>query len=211
MIVTVLRNIERWVVAIAIVANVSGAFVLLALVAIMNVDVVSRNIFNAPFRGVVEVVIFSLALIVFLQLPDVVRTGRLTRSDGFLGLIRRSRPKMGDGLARVLDAAACLFMGLIVWTSWPEFVDAWESCSFFQQPEFGPAPTGNLWVDFKDGLARCDYFGTPGILQAPYWPVKLAIVFGCGWACILFFFKAVLGDANGRQHVTAQTNPSGEV
>ena len=80
MIVTGLRKIESWVVTIAIIANVSGAIVLLALVAIMNVDVVSRNLFNAPFRGVVEVVIFSLALIVFLQLPDDYRwTTRFTR------------------------------------------------------------------------------------------------------------------------------------
>lgn len=206
MIVTTLRKIERWVVAIAIIANVSGAFVLLALVAIMNVDVVSRNLFNAPFRGVIEVVVFSLALIVFLQLPDVVRTGRLTRSDGFLGLMRSTAPGFGSALARVLDGIACMFMCLIVWTVWPEFTEAFESCHFFTLPEFGPAPTGNIWADFKTGLTRCDYFGTPGILQAPWWPVRLAIAFGCAWAAILFFFKTVLGDLQGPQRVTAQTS-----
>ena len=209
MIVTVLRKIENWVVTIAIIANVSGAFVLLALVAIMNVDVVSRNVFNAPFRGVVEVVIFSLALIVFLQLPDVVRTGRLTRSDGFLGLMRSRSPRLGGALTRLLDGVACVFMCLIVWTVWPEFVEAFESCHFFSPPDFGPAPTGNLWTDFRTGLGRCDYFGTPGILQAPWWPVRLAIAFGCAWAAILFFFKTVLGDTQEPRHVTAQT--SGEV
>lgn len=209
MIVTVLRKIESWVVTIAIIANVSGAFVLLALVAIMNVDVVSRNVFNAPFRGVVEVVIFSLALIVFLQLPDVVRTGRLTRSDGFLGLMRSRSPRLGGALTRLLDGVACVFMCLIVWTVWPEFVEAFESCHFFSPPDFGPAPTGNLWTDFRTGLGRCDYFGTPGILQAPWWPVRLAIAFGCAWAAILFFFKTVLGDTQEPRHVTAQT--SGEV
>ena len=207
MIAATLRKIEKLVVAVAIVANVSGAFVLLALVAIMNVDVVSRNLFNAPFRGVVEVVIFSLALIVFLQLPDVVRTGRLTRSDGALSILRARAPRIGNALARVLDAVACVFMCLIVWTVWPEFTESFESCHFFSQPDFGPAPTGNLWADFKTGLARCDYFGTPGILQAPWWPVRLAIAFGCAWAAILFFFKTILGDAP--KHVTAQT--SGEV
>lgn len=209
MIITGLRKIEKWVVTIAIIANVSGAFVLLALVAIMNVDVVSRNVFNAPFRGVVEVVIFSLALIVFLQLPDVVRTGRLTRSDGFLGLMRTRSPRFSGAMARLLDGIACVFMCLIVWTVWPEFVEAFESCHFFSQPDFGPAPTGNLWIDFRTGLARCDYFGTPGILQAPWWPVRLAIAFGCAWAAILFFFKTILGDTQGPRHVTAQT--SGEV
>jgi TRAP-type mannitol/chloroaromatic compound transport system permease small subunit len=206
MIVTGLRKIESWVVAIAIVANISGAFVLLALVAIMNVDVVSRNLFNAPFRGVVEVVVFSLALIVFLQLPDVVRTGRLTRSDGFLGLLRTHKPRLGGVLARILDGIAFVFMCLIVWTVWPEFTESFESCHFFTPPEFGAAPTGNIWLDFKAALGRCDYFGTPGILQAPWWPVRLAIAFGCAWAAILFFFKTVLGDTQDPRHVTAQTN-----
>ena len=206
--IAILRNIEKVVVRVAILANVSGAFVLLALVAIMNVDVVSRNLFNAPFRGVVEIVIFSLALIVFLQLPDVVRTGRLTRSDGFLGLLRATRPRIGNALSRILDAVACVFMSLIVWTVWPEFTEAFESCYFFSQPEFAAPATGEIWTDFKTALGRCDYFGTPGILTAPWWPVRLAIAFGCAWAAILFFFKTVFGDEDPR-HVTAQT--SGEV
>ena len=194
MVVTGLQKIENWIVAIAIAANVSGAFVLLALVAVMNVDVISRNLFNAPFRGVVEVVIFSLALIVFLQLPDVVRTGRLTRSDGFLGVLRHHMPKTGGVLARFLNGISFIFMCMIVWTVWPEFTESFESCHFFTQPDFGPAPTGNIWADFKAGLLRCDYFGTPGILQAPWWPVRLAIAFGCALAAVIFFFKTLLGE-----------------
>lgn len=206
MIDTILRRIEHWVVTIAIIANVSGALVLLALVAIMNVDVVSRNIFNAPFRGVVEVVIFSLALIVFLQLPDVVRTGRLTRSDGFLGLFRTRAPRLAFALSRTIDGIACVFMCLIVWTVWPEFTESFESCHFFTQPDFGPPPTGDLWTDFRTRLARCDYFGTPGVFTAPWWPVRFVIAFGCAWAAILFFFKTVLGDTHGPTHVTARTS-----
>lgn len=196
MIFTILEKIRSVVVRIAILANVTGAFVLLALVFTMNVDVISRNIFNAPFRGVVEVVIFSMALIVFLQLPDVVRTGRLTRSDGFLGLLRSRAPRGGDILQRGIDAGACIFMAMIVWTVWPEFVEAFESCHFFTPPEFGAQPTGAFWADFQAALGRCDYFGTPGILTAPWWPVRLAIAFGCALAMIIFFFKAVLGDEN---------------
>jgi len=194
MVVTGLQKIQNWIVAIAIAANVSGAFVLLALVAVMNVDVISRNLFNAPFRGVVEVVIFSLALIVFLQLPDVVRTGRLTRSDGFLGVLRHHMPKTGSVLARFLNGISFIFMCMIVWTVWPEFTESFESCHFFTQPDFGPAPTGNIWADFKTGLLRCDYFGTPGILQAPWWPVRLAIAFGCALAAVIFLFKTLLGE-----------------
>ncbi len=192
--VTALRKIQSWVVAVAIAANVLGAFVLLALVVVMNIDVISRGVFHAPFRGVIEVVIFSLILIVFLQLPDVVRTGRLTRSDGFLLLLRTMSPRAYQWLSRSLDAIACVFMCLILWTVWPEFTEAYESCHFFSQPEFGPAPTGNFWVDLKSAMARCDYFGTPGIFTAPWWPARLAVVFGTALAAILFFFKTVMPD-----------------
>ncbi|MGR3500937.1 TRAP transporter small permease [Pseudaestuariivita sp.] len=195
MVIATLRRIRRWVEAVAIIANVSGAFVLLALVFIMNVDVIARGVFSAPFRGVVEIVIFALVLIVFLQLPDVVRTGRLTRSDGFPGLMRARRPRVGDALERTIQAISCLFMAMIVWTVWPEFVEAFESCHFFTPPEFGAPPTGEIWTDFKAALLRCDYFGTPGILTVPWWPARLAIAFGCAWAGILFFFRAMLGNA----------------
>ena len=60
-----------------------ATLVVLALVLVVNYDMGARNLFNAPFNGAVEVVQFSMVLIVFLQLPDVVRVNRLTRSDGF--------------------------------------------------------------------------------------------------------------------------------
>ena len=98
---------------IAVVANALGTLVVFALVAVMNVDVVARGVFNAPFRGVVEDVIFSMILIVFLQLPDVVRVDRLTRSDGLLAVIGERRPEIAQLMARIIDAIACLFMGMI--------------------------------------------------------------------------------------------------
>ena len=178
---------------IAAGANAVGILVVFALVAVMNVDVVARGIFNAPFRGVVEVVIFSMILIVFLQLPDVVRVDRLTRSDGFLAVIGERRPDIGRLLARIIDAIACIFMGMIAWTMWPELLEAFGSCHYFTPPDFGPETSGNFWQDFNDANARCDYFGTPGILKAPWWPAKLAIVFGVALCCLLFAFKALLG------------------
>lgn len=191
---TFLSKLYRIIVAVAVTANIAGAAVLLALVITMNVDVISRGVFNSPFRGVVEVVIFSMVLIVFLQLPDVVRTNRLTRSDGLLSVLQTHRPKVGQWLGRIIDAFACLFMGLIAWTVWPEFVEAFESCHFFTPPEFGAAPTGHMFTDLRAAMDRCDYFGTPGILQAPWWPARLVIFFGVLLSAILFFAKAVTGS-----------------
>ena len=79
---------------IAVAANVVGTVVVLLLVLAVNTDVVARGVFSAPFRGTVEVVQFSMVLIVFLQLPDVVRVDRLTRRHP------RIRIRAGDRLQR---------------------------------------------------------------------------------------------------------------
>ena len=48
--------------------------------------------------------------------------------------------------------------------------------------------------DIAAAFGRCEYFGTPGIFTAPWWPAKLAIVFSVSLSSVIFFFKAVLGD-----------------
>ena len=85
-------------------------------------------------------------------------------------------------------------MGLIAWTMWPEFSESIETCHFITQPEFGPAPTGNFIADLSAAFARCEYFGTPGIFTAPWWPAKLAILFSTSMCCIIFFFKVIFGS-----------------
>lgn len=181
-------------ISLASLANIVGTLVIFLLVAVMNVDVIARGVFHAPLNGVVEVVIFSLILIVFLQLPDVVRHNRLTRSDGFLTLGQRAFPKFANGLSRVIDLFGCVFMALIAWTMWPEFTESIETCHFITPPEFGPEPSGDFFADLATAFARCEYFGTPGIFTAPWWPAKLAIVFSVSLCSLIFLFKVILGS-----------------
>ncbi len=166
---------------------------LFGLVAVLNIDVVARGAFHAPLKGSVELVIFSMVLIVFLQLPDVVRSNRLTRSDGFLAMIKERFPTIASISSRSIDFVSAVFMAMIAWTVWPEFLDAYESCYFFMQPDFGPAPTGNMIDDLSIAFGRCDYFGTPGIFTAPKWPLDLATLFGVFLCSIIFLLKALLG------------------
>ncbi len=189
-----LGRLQRGIVGIATISNMVGTGVIFILVAIMNVDVVARGVFNLPFRGVVEVVIFSLVLIVFLQLPRVVHGNRLTRSDGFLSLMKQRRPVFAWTTSRLIDVVAGVFMAIVAWAIWPEFLDAFESCHFFTPPEFGPPPSGDFFADLSAAFARCDYFGTPGIFTAPWWPARLAIFFGVSLSAIILILKAVLGD-----------------
>ncbi|MRG72011.1 TRAP transporter small permease subunit [Alphaproteobacteria bacterium HT1-32] len=178
---------------IAILANAVGTLTVLGLVAVMNMDVVARGAFNAPFHGAVELVIFAMVLIVFLQLPDVVRVNRLTRSDGFLLMLDLRAPTTAFVLRRLIDAVACIFMAIVAYASWPEFIDTLESCSYFTAPDFGPPLTGDLITDLRAATARCDYFGTPGVFTAPWWPARLAITASAGLCAILYLFKVILG------------------
>lgn len=188
-----LRRLRAPFEAAAMVANAIGTAVILGLVAIMNVDVVARGAFSQPIRGVFEIVIFSLALIVYLQLPDVARSGKLTRSDGFLSLSRSRFPAFGQALGRGIDAAAAAFMAMIAWTAWPAFLESAATCRFLSGAEFGGGEGGAL-ARFAGGWARCEYYGTPGIFTAPWFPVKLAIAFSATLCAIMFLFRAVIGE-----------------
>ncbi|MEO0945195.1 MAG: TRAP transporter small permease [Pseudomonadota bacterium] len=151
---------------IAISANAVGTLVVLGLVIIVNYDAIARSLFNKPFLGAVEVVQFSMVLIVFLQLPDVIRVGRLTRSDGFLNLVLRRNKTAGKLLSRAIDLFSLTFMVIVAIAIWPEFLDMWETQ---------------------------DFFGIPGVFTAPWWPVKLVIFLSAVLCAIHFILHVVKG------------------
>jgi TRAP-type C4-dicarboxylate transport system permease small subunit len=153
---------------LAMTANVVGTIVVLLLVAIVNFDMIGRSVFNSPFLGAVEVVQFSMVLIVFLQLPDVVRVNRLTRSDGFLVVIGKRFPRLTAAVTRLIEIVSAVFMALIAIAIWPEFTHNWETQ---------------------------DFFGQPGVFTAPWWPVKLAI-FVSATLCTFIFVLKILRPAH---------------
>lgn len=165
--------LSRLTSGIAIGANAIGTLVVLLLVGIVNYDVVARGVFNAPFLGAVEVVQFSMVLIVFLQLPDVVRVNRLTRSDGFLVIISDRYPRFAATIRHVIDSISAVFMALVAVTIWPEFTEMWETK---------------------------DFFGVPGVFTAPWWPIKL-VIFLSAALCVLIFALKVLTPATKPQLV----------
>ncbi len=156
--------VRKLIDGVAISANAVGTLVVLGLVCIVNYDAIARSFFNSPFLGAVEVVQFSMVLIVFLQLPDVIRVGRLTRSDGLLGLVVRRNPKAGTLLSRAIDLFSLTFMVIIAIAIWPEFLEMWETQ---------------------------DFFGIPGVFTAPWWPVKL-VIFLSACLCAMHFILHVL-------------------
>lgn len=157
---------------IAIGANLAGTLVVLALVALVNYDIIARGLFNAPFMGAVEMVQFSLVMIVFLQLPDVVRVNRLTASDGFLLVIGGRYPRLMRALRLFINGLSAVFMGLVAVAIFPEFTEMWHTN---------------------------DFFGIPGVFTAPWWPVKLVILLSAILCTVLFAIKLVLRSQDNRQ------------
>lgn len=169
MLTNAFSGLSKIVSNIATLANVAGTLVVLALVAIVNYDIFARGLFNLPFRGAIEVVQFSMVLIVFLQLPDVVKVGRLTRSDGLLLLIKHSYPRVARVMSFGINLLSAMVMTLITIAIFPEFLDMWETK---------------------------DFFGIPGVFTAPWWPIKLTVLCSAGLCAILFFLKIINYNQN---------------
>jgi TRAP-type C4-dicarboxylate transport system permease small subunit len=139
--------------------NSVGGVLIFALVVIINLDIFSRFLFNAPIDGVTELVELSIVAIVFLQLADAVRNGRLTRSDGLYSKIKEKSPRVGHMLGAFFDLAGAAFFVTLIAGSVPRFIDAWE---------------------------RGYYAGNKGIVVIPVWPVRLIIVIGA--VTVVFVF-----------------------
>lgn len=143
--------------------NSVGGVLIFALVVIINVDILSRFLFNAPIDGVTELVELSIVAIVFLQLGDAVRNGRLTRSDGLYSKIKEKSPRVGHMLGAFFDLAGAAFFVTLIAGSVPRFIDAWE---------------------------RGYYSGNKGIVVIPVWPVRLIIVIGA--VTVVFVFLGLV-------------------
>ena len=132
--------------------NVVGTLLIVAVMLLVNADVIGRVVFNAPVSGVPEMVSMSIVAIVFLQVAQAFRKGRLTRTEAVLDFVARRAPRVRHGLELLFSMAAIALIWQLFWASQPLFVKAW---------------------------VRGTYEGTVGDFTAPIWPVKLIILIGC--------------------------------
>lgn len=145
-------TLRRGVDAITQALNVAGTLLIVAVMLLVNGDVIGRGAFDAPVSGVPEMVSMSIVAIVFLQIAQTFRMGRLTRTELLLGGLERRHPRTRQGVEVIFSLAAIALVWQIIAASWPLFRKAWE---------------------------RGTYEGTIGDFIAPVWPVKLIIVIGC--------------------------------
>ncbi len=143
--------------------NSIGTTWIFVLMLIINVDVLSRFLFNLPIQGVAEIVELSIVGIVFLQISDAVRAGRLTRSDGLYMQILKRRPVIGYVMGVVFDLAGAIFFIFILLGAVPRLIEAYE---------------------------RGYFAGNEGLFVVPVWPIRLILVIGCVVVALQFALLA---------------------
>lgn len=142
--------------------NVIGSCLIVALMALVGLDVLGRNLAGTPVSGVPEIVTLSIVAIVFLQIPQALRQGRITSSEALRTILMRHVPRLGRCLDSVFDLCGVFITGIIVWTTLPLFTKSWK--------------TG-------------DFVGAIGEFTAPTWPVKLIILIGGSTLVLQFLIR----------------------
>jgi len=152
--------------------NALGTVWIIALMLLINTDVLGRNLFNAPVRGVTELVALSIVGIVFPPLADTLHSGRFTRADVLLARLKEKRPAFAARLQAVYHLVGAGLMGVILWAAWAPLVDA---------------------------IRIRQYVGAIGDFTAPVWPVRLIMLIGLCTTLITFVLLAWADWGRARQ------------
>jgi len=130
---------------IALLSAIGTLWIFFLMVLIL-IDVVGRGAFNAPLLGVPEMVRFSIVGIVFLQLPQTLRTGGLTRSDVLLAPLLKKRPAVGYCLQGLFHLTGSVLFVILFVTLWPIMVEAFRANDFYGSAGLIQIPTGPLYT-----------------------------------------------------------------
>lgn len=152
-------------------ANILGTFLIVGLVLIICVDVVGREAMGAPLPGVPEIVSLSIVAIVFLQVPQAFKAGRLTRSDGLINYLHQHLPGVARWLETGFELLGALVIGTLIYAHWPILTRSIE---------------------------RGDFVGSVGNVTFPTWPVKVAIFVGAALLLLQFLarpLRRAMGEA----------------
>jgi TRAP-type C4-dicarboxylate transport system permease small subunit len=153
--------------------NTLGSAWIFFLMLLINCDAFGRTLFHHPVEGVIEIIELSIVGIVFLQLADATRTGRLTRSDGLLNALLGRRPPAGRAMGALWEGTSIIFMGLVLW--------------------------GSVILLIRSYVNN-EYVGADGVFTFPEWPVKTVIVVGCTATLLQFavFMRRYLAERPNR-------------
>lgn len=163
---TIISLVDRVMGVLTSVLNMAGTVLVFFLLVIINLDIFGRFLFGKPVVGTVEMVIVATTAVVYFQIADALREGRIVRVDTLLNLLCAKLPRVGSlvkGVYNLIGAATFL---MIVYYTYP----------FLERM-----------------LASGEVYGNPMVFGVPKWPVRLVMLVGCG-AVVLQFLVMALKD-----------------
>lgn len=144
--------------------NGIGTLLLLVLMAMINIDVLSMNTLGAPITGVKESIALSIAVIVFLQMPETLRANRHIASDMWITLLNERRPRLAASLQALFHLLGATILFLIARFGWPLMTEAFQN----------------------------EYFvGTIGVFTLPTWPTFAVVVVCSAITAIQYLIMAL--------------------
>lgn len=144
--------------------NAIGTAWVLAIMVLVNADVLGRALFNRPIAGTREIVEVSIVGIVYLQIAWSLRCGRMTRSTMVVDALRARVPRLGNLAEVAIALLGAAFMLAIAWRTWPELLTAWQ---------------------------RNRFHGTRGVFTLPLWPFIAIVLTGTVFATVQFLLIAL--------------------
>ncbi|NLD53170.1 MAG: TRAP transporter small permease [Burkholderiaceae bacterium] len=146
-----MSRFDRWFGMFSSLLNAAGTLLIAFIMVVINLDIAGRALFGRPLTGVTEMVIMSIAAIVFLQFSDTLRRGRVIQADSLLRLIERKSPRAYEAMQAVFCLVGALAFAVIVHATIPFLSRA---------------------------LASGDMYGNPAVFALPKWPVRLIMIVG---------------------------------
>ncbi|MEP3394157.1 MAG: TRAP transporter small permease [Litoreibacter sp.] len=169
-----------WCLGMAVTSmNALGTMIIIVMMVLICADVVGRNLFATSLPGVIELAELGIVSLVFLQIADTLRSGKLMRSDVLINTIVAKYPRVGAFMNLCFDTTGALLFYFIANGAFERFWDAW-----------------------RGGF----YLGNQGSFTAPTWPMELCVAMGSALMCVLFITHALVHLARlfGVPMVTAQ-------
>ena len=144
--------------------NSIGTLWVFGMMFLICTDIFARNVFNFPLNGVPEVIAFSIAGTIYLQLANTLHSGRFTRAELLIDWLEVKRPVAGRVFNAIFNLFGAIVFLIMVRGFWAEFIDAW---------------------------AENELAGVPGTITFIVWPFYLLLVVGGTATGLEFVFRLI--------------------
>jgi C4-dicarboxylate transporter, DctM subunit len=161
--------------------NSIGTLWVFGMMFMICADIFARNLFNHPLNGIPEIIGFSIAGTIYLQLANTLHSGRFTRAEMVIEWLEVRRPFAG----RVFNAIFNFF-GIVVFV----------------------VMVRGFWFEFADAWAENEIAGVPGTITFVVWPFYLLLVVGASATGIEFLIR-FLRECSGSLRSFRETDDSG--